>query len=339
MLTLHVLRSRGSVMRHGLSQAVASIGLLNPHPSGSRVEVYDFGLGEVIEPEHIVSVAEGNPARVSLAPELNVEGSAPEQLAANRRAPVRLRPKRAPVPTTFVTGYDRYAAPAVAAWRGHYVGMQPLLAAGVFALSTIRTSIASALRLFDMLTPHVIEDDLPAIDELGQIVRRSGAGLVSTERGRPRWYAEYEVYRGAVFFAMRERQDDTLRRHLSVATPMPLGLGLAKLSFLLSIVGQDLGCLDARILNWALAAKSAQRFQKRIGKRPDGRIAAGDYDTYRDMELRLLQDESPFYDPDDPVGLARSQWMLWESLGPEADRTHTHEELYAAVVDGRLEEL
>jgi hypothetical protein len=334
-LTLHVLRSRGDVMRHGLSRAVVSLGILNPHPPGQRVEVYDFGLGEVIEPEHVVSVADGDPARVTFAPALDVQGS-PQQLAANRRrAPVRLRQQLDDVPTDFVSGFDTYAARAARVWRGHYVGMQPLLAAGVFALSTIQTAIVSALKLFAMLTPYVVEDDLPHVERLGEIVRASGAGLTSTTRGRPRWYAEYETYRGAVFFAMKDLRDDALRRKLSVDTAMPLGLGLAKLSFLLAVVGQDLGCLDARILSWALTPDTRQRFQRRIGK-TDGRVPSAAYDAYRTMELRLLRDESPFFDPDDPVGLARSQWMLWESLGPVGDRTHTHEELYAAVVDGRL---
>lgn len=337
---MHVLKSRGSLARHGLEHAVVSLGLLNPEPPGAAIQVYDFGLGQVIEPEHIVCVAEGDPARVSLAPELEVVGVGEDlPMAANRRVPIRLRPKRAAPPTSFVSGYDRYAAKAVRVWRGHYVGMQPLLAAGCFALSTIRTNIVTALKLFELLTPHVVEDELPSNQELVRIVAASGAGLGSPKTGRPRWYAEYEIYRESIFFAMRSFTDNELRRTLSVDTAMPRGLGLAKLSFLLAIVGQDLGCLDARILNWAMAPKSAQRFQKRITKKANGKVALAGYQAYRDMELRLLQDESPFYDPDDPVGLARSQWMLWESLGIEAERTHTHEELYEAVVDGRLGEM
>ena len=58
------------------------------------------------------------------------------------------------------------------------------------------------------------------------------------------------------------------------------------------------------------------------------------YEDYRKAELEILT-TTPFYDPGDPVGLARSQWMLWESLGTDAVG-HSHEELFEAVLEPRL---
>jgi hypothetical protein len=321
----------------------ASIGILDPHPPSNRIRLYDFGDGYLkdVDASQIISVANAEPAGVSFAPNLFVvDASVP--LAANRKV-VRLttRRKKAPIPENFVSGYDQYAGPRGRYWREHNPGPQPLLAAGVFSLSSIQTPIVTALKLFSMLTPHVLEDELPNVQALQRIVKRAGAGLDSTRTGRPRWYVEYERYRHALALGMEiGLRDDDLRYAASVDTSMPLGLGLAKLSFTLALVGNDLGCLDARIIKWAFSPSQAERFNSAANrKKKDGSVSERSYRAYRSAELRILAGNSPFYDPSDPVALARSQWMLWESLGPEADRTHSHEEIFEAVVDDRLDEL
>jgi hypothetical protein len=325
------------VERHGLEQAVVSIGLVDPHPPRGRLRVFDFGSGGLIEIGHesVVAVANAEPARATFAPQ--IYGTAEERLAANRkvvRLPLR-RTKERPT-TEFTTGYDAYAREAALFWRGHGVGSQPLLAAGVFALSSIQTPIASALKLFSMLTPHVIRNELPNRKRLERIVVMAGAGLHDPQAGRPAWYHAFGDFRHAVVTAIADGQrDDALRRNLAVELGMPIGLGLAKLSFTLALVGNDLGCLDARIIGWAFTEKTGARFVSRIAKkRDDGTVTEGVYADYRKAELDILT-ETPFYDPSDPVGLARSQWMLWEALGPDAV-THTHEELFEAVLEPRL---
>ena len=318
-----------------------SIGILDPHPA-SGLTLFDFGDSRLktVPPDAIMAVGMAEPAAVSFAPQLRVVRER-GKLAANKVRRLPVRRKKAQVPTTFVSGYDRFAAGNAAYWREEGVGPQPLLAAGVFSLSSIQTPIVTALKLFRMLTPYVVDDDLPDVRELRRIVRAAGAGLDSTKTGRPRWYVEYDLYRMSLLAAMDlGLRDDVLRRAVSVETPMPRGLGLAKLSFTLALVGQNLGCLDARIINWAFSKANAERFTKVAGrKRKDGTISPSSYAAYRSAELRILQKDSPFYDADNPVALARSQWMLWESLGPEADRTHTHAELFEAVVEERLSAL
>lgn len=329
MLTLHLRGER------------ASLGLLDPSPPGHGLRVYDFGTGRVesLDASDVMAVGTGDPAAVSFAPELDVQRELP--MAANKVVRLPTRRKRPVVPTSFVTGYERFAAPRAAYWREHGVGTQPLLAAGVFSLSSIQVPIVTTLKLFSMLTPHVIDDELPTLDQLQRIVKRAGAGLHSKSRGRPRWYAEYERYR----FALSQMidiglRDDDLRYAASVETPLPLGLGLAKLSFTLALVGNDCGCLDARIIGWAFTKPTAKRFADIMSrKRADGSVSPSTYGYYVRAEKRILVRDSPFFDPESPVGIARSQWMLWESLGADTDRTHTHEELFAAVVDDRLDRL
>jgi hypothetical protein len=331
VFTLHLIDGGD----RGLEDATLSIGLLDPHPAGDRLRVYDFGLARLqfIASEQIIAVGVGEPARVTYVPDLYVEAVASAKMAANAkvtRLPVRRKYRE--VPAHFVSGYDTYARNSALYWRDHGVGTQPTLAAGVFSLSSIRTNIKTTLKLFSLLAPHVLVDELPDRRELAKIVTRAGAGFHSTKTGRPAWFAEFESYRYEIVEAINSGlRDDALRRFLAMVVPMPLGLGLAKLSFTLALIGNNLGCLDARILEYAFTSKTRKKFEGAVSK--SGRnYGARAYDTYRSAELRILKD-SPFFDPDDPVGLARAQWMLWESLGPETAREHTHEEMFRAVLE------
>lgn len=329
MFTLHLLGTRGD----DLDLGTLSIGILDPNPPGRALEVYDFGLRRVVRvsPDRIVALAEGDPARVSFAARPVVQASH-QRMAANKAKVLRFpRKKTSPVSDNFVSGYDRYAAPAAMHWRRQGVGSQPLLAAGIFALSSIQTNIKSALRLFEGLGPYVLEDKLPSRADLKRVVEASGAGLTSS---RPVWFQEYERYRFIIADLIDEGlRDNRLRMMLATQHPMPKGLGLAKLSFTLALVGNDCGCLDARILEWAFSPKVRERFSKAMGrKKRDKTFGDINYQRYRSAELKILQD-TPFYDSENPVGLARAQWMLWEYLGPEGDRTHTHEEMFRAVLE------
>lgn len=313
----------------------ASIALLDPHPPAGRLRGYDFGLRRIvpIDPATVLAAGDGLPARVVPFPKLQGEQTS-SRFAANRVIP--LRRQRETVPATFVSGYDVYARRAAEHWRAHGVGTQPLLAAGVFSLSSVQTPIVTCLRLFRLLGPHVLEDQLPTRVELRDIVRVAGAGLDDPDRGRPAWYTAYYDYRVLLRDAIATGlRDDDLRWSIATSVGTPLGLGLAKLSFVLALVGNDVGCLDARILGWAMGRR-ADDFVHRIGrKRPDGSYSDATYGVYRQAELKILT-STPYYEASDPVGLARAQWMLWESLGSSDDRTHTHEELYAAVQDDRI---
>jgi hypothetical protein len=332
MFTLHKLEEG----KRSLNDATVSIGILDPAPPGRELVIYDFGLQRLlsIDSSQVVAVAEGDPARVSFAPKLKVNQRGVVRRAANARKVVRLpiRRLREEVPTSFVSGYANYARPAAMYWREHGVGSQPLLAAGVFSLSSIQVGIDRALILFSLLTPHVVMDELPSRQELSKIVKQSRAGFDSPETGRPAWYAEYDAYRYAIVDLIAQGlRDDELRRVLATQVDMPLGLGLAKLSFTLALVGNNLGCIDARILEYAFTEKTRKRFNNAI-KKPGRRYSKKAYNAYRSAEKRIFEN-TPFYDPDDPVALARSQWLLWESLGPETARTHSHEEMFRAILE------
>lgn len=332
MFTLHIID--GS-RRRGLEDATLSIGIIDPRPSTDRLTIYDFGLGKQteIDPADVVAVAEGDPARVSFAPTLRVDRATAElRMAANARPSSRR--KRAVVPTSFVSGYDRFARDAALHWREHGVGTQPILAAGIFSLASIQTSISRALVLFDMLSSYVVMDMLPSREQMQRIVRSSGAGFDNPKTGRPAWFAEFFDYRLTIADAINAgARDNALRKQLATGTALPLGLGLAKLSFCLALVGNNLGCLDARIISWAFSPTAGEQFVKRTSRKTSkGNVTDMTYQVYRRAELNTLK-ETPFYEPDNPVALARSQWQLWESLGPAEAREHSHEELFRSIVE------
>lgn len=328
MFTLHQVRgSRGKA---------TSIGLLNPHPATGSLEVFDFGLGKLanVDAADVLVVATGESC--SPFPKLRVETVSGKLLdyAANRKVvpfarKFQLDKKRSAPDTNFVTGYEELARPWALYWRNVVPSTQTILAAGIFALSTIHTSIDKALALFVELGPYLLEDSVPGADELQRIVRRSGAGLHMT---RTSAYLEFYDYRVEIRDVLRFAKDNEAR-HILATEKMPVGLGVAKLSFILSLLGNNVACLDARIINWAFTERAGEQFVDAISrKNARGAVSDAVVATYEDAESAILK-ATPFYDPKDPVALARAQWLLWESLGPDGERTHTHRELFYAVAE------
>jgi hypothetical protein len=185
-----------------------------------------------------------------------------------------------------------------------------------------------------------VRDKLPsyaALQKMSMKVADGGLGLGLDKAGPLRGFYEY---RHTMLAAMQESglHDDALRRHLAlVVGNLPSGLALTKLSFILALVGNDTGCLDARILEWVFDAEDSKAFSSQVGgKATGGRAGPTAYARYRHWEKDILEN-CAFYDPKAPLPLAQAQWALWESLGPDpADRIHTHEEAYRAVRDNRL---
>jgi hypothetical protein len=54
------------------------------------------------------------------------------------------------------------------------------------------------------------------------------------------------------------------------------------------------------------------------------------YARYVEAERKILT-STPYFDPADPVGLARAQWMLWEQMGKAGPEYHDHKEFFDAV--------
>ena len=322
MLCLHVLESEDD----SLAKAVVGFGVVEPF-SG---RVFDLYSKKVVNPRRGNVVALLSQGGVYFAPDLKKEG------AALRRAnpkPIPLRSRRS-LETDFISGYTAYARDTALFWRNYGVSEQVILCAGVFALASVQTGIANTLRLTSYLHPYLVENELPDRKTLVDMCVRAGVGL---QESRPDWFLSFQEYAETIDEMLNQEglRDDELRRVLSLENPLPKGLSITKLSFILALIGNNTGCLDARVLNWAFG-DNADQVAKAISKKTErGTVSVLSYLRYEDLEDDILT-RTPYFNPEDPLGLARSQWMLWEQLGKSGPEYHDHQEFFDAVVDPRF---
>lgn len=325
MFTLHALS--GGI--RGLEDARLSIGVAEPGTG----RVFDLFLREVITPDPRSILALANGGGATVGPDLRL-GSATQRVATRANpAAIPLR-RRRPVQDEYTSGYTEFAREVAMFWRSHGVNDQAVLTAGVFALASIQTPIRQTLKLTAMLTPHLVSGSLPDSAALEQMCIRSGVGL---QRSRPRWFLDFADYVPQITFRVNSAgmRDGALRRDLCVNTSMPTGMSITKLSFTLALVGNNCGCLDSRILGWAYGEKATEVAREITAKTASGSLSPQRYARYTAVEKRILT-RTPYYDPSDPVGLARAQWVLWEQLGEGGPEKHDHQEFFYAVRDDRF---
>ena len=323
MFVLHVIDGGGD----GLADATLSIGVLEPGTG----RAFDLASREVITlaDDDVVAVSNGGGA--FFAPELDRAAlSVRPRLFANPAvAPIPFRRRAKLASTGVVTGYTAYANDAARFWREHGVGAQPILAAGVFALASIQTPIDNTLKLTAMLTPYLVDGKLPSKRKLHTICTQAGVGL---QNSRPDWFEAFEQYVPEIESRAGTKFDDALRKDLCLNTSLPKGLSITKLSFVLALIGNDCGCLDARILGWAYGDESTKAAAY-LSSKSRGLITPARYRKYRDAEVGILR-RTPYFNPEDPLGLARAQWMLWEQLGEGGPEYHDHKEFFDSVSMG-----
>lgn len=328
MFTLHILKSPDDT----LQKAVASLGIVEPY-SG---RVFDFATRKVIDPRREDVVALLSEGGAYFAPDLKKTPASILRRANPDRInppPIPLRARR-PLETEFSSGYTAYARDAALFWRDFGASSQVILTAGVFALASIRTGIQSTLKLTASLTPYLVENALPDRKTLVSLCQNAGVGI---QENRAEWFLDFEKYVPIIEEKINQEglRDDYLRSVLCIEKGLPVGLSTAKISFILAILGNNLGCLDARILNWAYG-DGADKISKDIARKaPNGKVKESAYELYEDIEDDVLTNV-PYFVPTDPLGLARAQWMLWEQLGKSGPEYHDHQELFDAVQDPRF---
>jgi hypothetical protein len=312
---------------HLLDDSTVSIGVAEPGTG----RAFDLYLQQVVALNDEDTVAFMDPeGGAYFAPVVLAEAA--QALAANPAGP-RVIPfaRRRALQSDFVSGYDAQARAHALAWRQRGVSEQVILAAGVFSLASVRQGIKDTLRLTTALMPYLIDGKLPSRQKLVAICTTESSGL---QESRPDWFLAFEAFVPQIEARLREGglRDDELRRALSVDTPLPRGMSLAKLSFTLALVGNNCGCLDARVLQWAYGspAKADEVSSYLTAKTQAGTVSKERYARYREAERKILT-ATPYYDPQDPVGLARAQWMLWEQMGKAGPEQHDHKEFFDAA--------
>jgi hypothetical protein len=317
---------------------VADLGpvLLAQGRRGLVGEAYDGTVFDLSERDilHAVNILPG----AAVFPFLHAEGlltrrerseprfsrTGPRLVAANPLGLVGGRGARfEPLPEGVASGFPR-ARQEIERYRAEVPTTRVIILSMAFAISTVRTNIASAERAFACYGEryHTTQGP-PSYDDILDCFTLYGRGLAPSKTETLRGIAPYgETIESAMLLGLRDRD---LRRHLATATDLPPGLSLAKLSFTLALLGQNVICLDARLLGTMFDAEEQETFNRRTKKADKGpsrgRLRQDAVDAYEEAE-DLFLDGNRYYDPSDPLGQARAQWMSWESVG-EKSKTGT----------------
>lgn len=267
------------------------------------------------EPDAIVSTVSLDPVAVYFGVEAQWAVEEQTRMAANapRRGQVpRLVPRgdRFPLlPKGVLSGYPT-AAKVIRQFRENPPSVDSVRVSALFAVSTVRTSIEEAEESFlcfaDLYAQH--ERQMPSTREIRACFR----GLYDQKSEMFARVGEYApVIQRAIQSGMKDLE---LRRFLALETDLPAGLGLAKLSFTLALLGHDLICLDGRLLGTMFPDPDRREQIERSYGKKQGALSELALQRYEGLESAFLRGNK-HYNARDPLGRARAQWLAWEAVG------------------------
>lgn len=258
---------------------------------------FDDGSLFSLQEEDVIGVANDDPAATFVGVQLRV-GFTGQLAAAERRVrPIKPRGELFVPPDGFVSGYPQ-ARPVIEAFRSQVPHLDAIRHSAVFAGMTIRTGIETAERAYECLVEQYRKSGgFPPVEEIRGCIRQLGFPKL-----REPMYREIQAWsfvcQQAIQRGLRDRE---LRRYLFLEMQMPRGISLAKLSFTLALLGQNLVCLDARLIG-------KMRIKDDWGN-GNTKLNLARYERAEDAFLK----GNPNYDPADPLGAARAQWISWEA--------------------------
>jgi len=231
----------------------------------------------------------------------------------------------------FVSGYP-IAYERIRFWReGLAPDWRTVSLVMAFCIATAGTRITSAQKYYQQFAPvlrELLEQGVEPTRE--QILGLPGFRSLGLPSLRSRGVSELPEYATWLVEQMEDSTDYSRKfRNRIVREPVPTGLGLAKLSFSLSLLGRDGACLDRRILyHWLGKEEGIKSREQFESKRADGSFSPLTVARYNKLEERLRH--SKWWDPGWPMPYAKAQWMMWESLGRPAG-PEDHEALWTAL--------
>lgn len=128
--------------------------------------------------------------------------------------------------------------------RGEVPSVDAIRVSALFAVSTVRTSIEEAERSYDCFGElyRGRHRTMPPVQEIAGCFR----GL---QNSKSRMFSDVAEYASTIQQGIKMGyKDRELRSLLALDSELPNGLGLAKLSFTLALLGHDCICLDGRLL-------------------------------------------------------------------------------------------
>lgn len=280
-----------------------------------------------IEDSDIVSVFDVAPARVY--PFLDVDSAGVRQalpLAANPRWIEAKDLNKIPLLRPgAISGY-----PVARQLMQRHRNMNPptlrsVFASFFFAKITIQTITPAAEKQFSKVGETLLQMMLkPAgtysYEDFKKAVEDARVGLTET---RAQTAADLPRYAPLLIDMIRRgMKDRELRREAATTIGTPSGIGLAKLSFSLALLGHDCICFDGQLLNYIVKdAEQLKWFEKKTSKNNTTKLFSQEGVTvYEQLEDAFCKSNSSFYDASDPIGRARTQWTTWESVasGPSS---------------------
>jgi DNA repair protein RadC len=282
------------LVRRGNDVLPALVGL----DGAGLLRAIDFTVGDAwLVGEGTAGAVNADPAAVYFGARIRVNEQMVRRAAEYARVrPLRPRGQLFALPPGFMTGYAEVRS-TLEKHRAETPTLDTIRHSAVFAGITIRTSIEVAERAYQCIVDlyHRHGDEFAPIEDARDCIRQLGFPKTREPQYREIQEWAFEVQR-AIASGLRDRE---LRRHLILHSNVPTLLSIAKVSFILSLLGQDCVCLDARLL---------ARSKIKEDWRGKTELALQRYERAEDAFLS----GNPNYDPADPIGRARAQWISWE---------------------------
>jgi hypothetical protein len=231
----------------------------------------------------------------------------------------------------FVTGYP-IAYERVRFWReGLVPDWRTVSLIMAFCIATAGTHTTSAHKYYSIFAPVLRELFESGVDPTREeILRLPGFRSLGLSGIRSRGVVELPEYSTWLVEQFEDSTDYTRRFRNNIARePVPAGLGLAKLTFSLALLGRDGGCLDRRLLYYWLGKERGIKTREQFeSKGADGSFSPLTLGRYNKLEERLRKGK--WWDPAWPMPYAKAQWTMWESLGRPAG-PEDHETLWKVL--------
>jgi len=308
-------------------------------------EDHELLIRPLAEPEHEVVPAEDVIALVGYSGEATtvypfIEIEPLDESLVHPRLAYAANIKLPPVdPQLFVqSGYEMVRS-KLERLRDEKLSLLTIRSAAIFAALSARRGNRECEVMYYKLWPYVRSGELPHMTptQIQDVISRKMTGAFAEKYARSiwGWCEAIEPIMNSGF------KDKALRREIALNFGVGMGLGLAKFSFMLELLGQNCACLDTHML--AMLTGSDQQavqlsnvFGSRSNKkwpRPWKPFTPAAVKQYELQERRMYMGNE-FYRSDDPMGIARTQWMTWEVLRGEPTEHLSLLETLRAHLDG-----
>lgn len=298
----------------------------------------------------------------------------PARMVANEAEVIMLRPRHFEG-EEFPSGYP-HAWEIIRRWReGVAPDWRTIALSAIFARFSIQRPIEEAEMLYRQFGPTIrasmLRGTLPTEAQLlhfkgikdTRAVRLRKKGK---RRGEYAWDdvpAIMDIFEWAPFVAEQAQSkvyDRKFRDNIAIEWA-PRGLGIAKISFTMMLMGRDAACMDTRMQRLFFGeyteefeddsfdvaaleeeeddeeahqkeATARTKWMSQVARRSRAKGARGvtlpALTAYTKLEDKLR--DTPYFDPKWPMPYAKAQWMMWETLGRTAG-TANHDALWEVI--------